>query len=68
VKGSRETTGEGEGIANRRWIIISDMIAKEKAVGKSTRASVKADVTPYIYKLEESRPTDCAKFLEKTFY
>jgi hypothetical protein len=46
VEGGRETTGEGEGITqipNRRRK-ISDMTAKEKAVGRRTRASVKADV------------------------
>jgi hypothetical protein len=46
VKGSRETTGEGEGIAqipNRRRK-ISDTTVKEKAVGKRLRASVKSDV------------------------
>jgi hypothetical protein len=42
VKESRETTGEGERIAqipNRRQK-LSDMTAKERAVGKRTRASV----------------------------
>jgi hypothetical protein len=46
VKGSRETTGEGEGIAqipNQRRKIFN-MTVKEKAVGKRTRASIQADV------------------------
>jgi hypothetical protein len=73
VEGGRETTGEGEGITqipNRRRK-ISDMKAKEKAVGRRTGASVKADVvvpkeksggdTVYILK------TDCATFLLHPF-